>query len=398
MKWPICLPREREEIAYHPLNQLEELTVEPEERNECDDRTRDATKPHYRRRRKPLLAALLAIAFFIVIAIIAILIAKAVHHSSPDLPVDTPAVSTDNTSPSTESLSAPHCPIRREWRTLSPPEQQTYISSVHCLTSIPSLLHPSTQIRNLYGAFPYIHSHVGYRTHHSALFLPWHRYFLHLYHSALQTHCNYTGELVYWDWTLDWADLASAPVFDVETGFGGDGETDGEITVGKTGRCVRDGPFSDIVADYYDVKYQPHCLSRGFRDDNGYLGVIGNGKTISPASIEKVLQLDSYEDFVAALENKVHDTIPFGIGGDFETFTAPYDPLFYLHHTQLDRIWWMWQQRKPEERLQGYGGHNGRHSIEEAKLTDTIEMRGFAPDVEVKAVMYTEGDLLCYAY
>jgi tyrosinase len=38
------------------------------------------------------------------------------------------------------------------------------------------------------------------------------------------------------------------------------------------------------------------------------------------------------------MESRVHDTIPFGIGANFETFTAPYDPLFYPHHTQLDRL------------------------------------------------------------
>ena len=69
-----------------------------------------------------------------------------------------------------------------------------------------------------------------------------------------------------------------------------------------------------------------------------------------------MLSRSTYEDFVAALKDKVHDTIPFGIGGDFETFTAPYDQLFYLHHVKLDRIWWMWQRRKPQERMWAYRG------------------------------------------
>ena len=83
------------------------------------------------------------------------------------------------------------------------------------------------------------------------------------------------------------------------------------------------GPFTDIQAKYFDVKFKPHCLSRGFRDDEGNLGHM-NGDTISPESIEEVLQLDDYETFVAQMESRVHDAIPFGIGGDFETFTAPY--------------------------------------------------------------------------
>jgi tyrosinase len=175
------------------------------------------------------------------------------------------------------------------------------------------------------------------------------------------------------------------------------GNKAGDITVGNTGRCVVDGAFKDIEATYYDVKLQPHCLSRGFRDDDGNLGVM-DGRTISPDSIDEVLALDDYERFVKEMESRVHDTIPFGIGGDFETFTAPYNPLFFLHHTQLDRLWWLWQQRKPEERLSAYSGHNHRHPIEMASLDDKIDMRGLAPNVRVRSVMDTEGDFLCYRY
>lgn len=37
-----------------------------------------------------------------------------------------------------------------------------------------------------------------------------------------------------------------------------------------------------------------------------------------------MLQIGDYERFVAEMESRVHDAIPFGIGGDFETSTAPY--------------------------------------------------------------------------
>ena len=170
--------------------------------------------------------------------------------------------------------------------------------------------------------------------------------------------------------------------------------------MGNTGRCVIDGAFDDIEATYYDVKKKPHCLSRGFRDDEGNLGIM-DGTSISPESIGEVLNLNDYEKFVKEMESRVHDTIPFGIGGDFETFTAPYDPLFFLHHTQLDRLWWLWQQRDGEDgesRLNAYGGHKQRHSIEMASLEDDIEMRGLAENVQVRRVMDTEGELLCYRY
>ncbi|GAB7355848.1 hypothetical protein MBLNU459_g6510t1 [Dothideomycetes sp. NU459] len=284
--------------------------------------------------------------------------------------------------------------VRREWRTLSRPEQTHYIDSVRCLLDQPSSLSANW---SSYDDFPFIHSRVGWYTHHAAPFLPWHRYFLHIYETTLRQQCGFTGDLVYWDWSLDADNLASSVLFDSETGFGGDGDAHGETTVGTTGRCVVDGPFADVIAEYYDTKKQPHCLSRGFHDDSGTLGHI-DGQDISPESIEEVLRIEEYEGFVAALEAKVHDVIPFGIGGDFETFTAPYDPLFFLHHTQLDRIWWIWQQRNPEQRIRAYGGRNSRHSIAVASLEDALKMKGLAPTIKVEEVMNTEDELLCYRY
>lgn len=230
------------------------------------------------------------------------------------------------TGPTDEASGSPaRCPKRREWRTLSANEQQDYISAVLCLRSQPSVLAPESN-KTSYDDWPWIHSHVGYYTHNSAPFLPWHRYFLHLYETTLRNQCDYKGSLVYWDWTLDSEALENSPVFDPTTGFGGDGEVGGTNTVGRTGRCVEDGPFAGVTADYYDVKYNPHCLSRGFRDLEGNTGHI-DGHDISSESIEEVLSLGNYERFVALMESRVHDAIPFGIGGDFETFTAPYGKL-----------------------------------------------------------------------
>jgi hypothetical protein len=45
-----------------------------------------------------------------------------------------------------------------------------------------------------------------------------------------------------------------------------------------------------------------------------------------------------------------------------------------------------------------YSGHNQRHSMELAKLSDKIKMQGWAPEVEVNDVMDTEGHMLCYRY
>ena len=48
------------------------------------------------------------------------------------------------------------------------------------------------------------------------------------------------------------------------------------------------------------------------------------------------------------------------------------DPIFYLHHAQLDRLWWIWQQDKLE-RAHEYGGVDKR--LHEASLEDELDRK-----------------------
>lgn len=249
--------------------------------------------------------------------------------SVPDLlnaPAAPPTVS--NTSALAPPGHIRHCGRRREWRTLSTAEQAHYIASVQCLQRTPSMLEHAAASANAtasaYDDFPYVHARIGRASHNAAPFLPWHRRFLAVYERTLRDACGFRGEgLVYWDWSLDWQALQRAPVFDAVSGFGGDGEVGGEIVVGNTGRCVIDGPFARARARWYDREERPHCLARGFRDEAGGLGVM-DGSALSPESIEQVLRHADYDALVKEMESRIHDAIPFGIGGDFETFTAPY--------------------------------------------------------------------------
>lgn len=39
---------------------------------------------------------------------------------------------------------------------------------------------------------------------------------------------------------------------------------------------------------------------------------------------------------------------------------SPGDPIFYLHHTYLDKLWWDWQSKDLAHRLTEIGGNNTR--------------------------------------
>lgn len=76
------------------------------------------------------------------------------------------------------------------------------------------------------------------------------------------------------------------------------------------------------------------------------------------------------------------------------------DPVFFLHHTQLDRLWWKWQQVDPKTRLEDYSGKAAYayESNSEASLKDSLPVGDLAPDVRVGNIMSTESELLCYRY
>lgn len=83
------------------------------------------------------------------------------------------------------------------------------------------------------------------------------------------------------------------------------------------------------------------------------------------------------------------------------------DPLFFLHHGQLDRIWAAWQAHDPRNRNAIAGGvvqdsdDFDAHplGIGTPVTADTvIYMAGVGPDAKVHDVFSTTGGYLCYKY
>ncbi|KAI1804823.1 Di-copper centre-containing protein [Daldinia bambusicola] len=289
--------------------------------------------------------------------------------------------------------------VRKEWRTLSTDERNSYISAVKCLTTKPSTLGLNT---TLYDDFPYVHNALNDDIHFVASFLPWHRYFVHVYEQALKD-CGYTGAAAYWDWTLDSDDTAKSSIWDPITGVGGNGSPEKTVTIGMTtSKCVIDGPFKDLLPAYVTDTYQPHCLRRNFNDGTEHVGDMLS-EAYTPDAVAKINALTDYVNFHNKLEGGPHGAIHSAVAGDMMPASSPNDPLFFLHHTQIDRLWTLWQQEDPESRTNAYGGiktqnNPGEPAPPEATLDDILPMIKLAKDIPVRDVMSTQTDLLCYTY
>jgi tyrosinase len=83
------------------------------------------------------------------------------------------------------------------------------------------------------------------------------------------------------------------------------------------------------------------------------------------------------------------------------------DPLFFLLHSQLDRVWAAWQAHDRRNRNAIAGGvdqdlnHFDAHPLGTGTpvTKDTVlYMAGIGPDAEVNDVLSTTGGYLCYEY
>ncbi|KAF4980281.1 hypothetical protein FDECE_17910 [Fusarium decemcellulare] len=292
---------------------------------------------------------------------------------------------------------------RVEWRELKDVDKQSYIDAVLCLKTRPSRLGLETP---LYDDFPYVHHKYNQIIHNVAAFLPWHRYFTHIYEGALRE-CGYTGHATYWDWTKDVKKLAKSPVMSSKLGIGGDGsESRTETLNDQTIKCVNDGPFAQLRPEYistspFAYERKPHCLYRSLTDGETQDSVV-SAQYYNATYVNIVQQENAnFASYHTALEGGPHGIIHSCMGGEMGPATSPNDPVFFFHHAQIDRLWWKWQQANPKARLTDYSGTTKsleNDKVGEAALTDLLLVGGLDKDVKVSDVMSTTGGVLCYEY
>ncbi|KAK5659246.1 hypothetical protein OQA88_1338 [Cercophora sp. LCS_1] len=348
---------------------------------------------------------------------------------------------TSNAKARGSACSASTLRVRREWRTLSKPERRSYIVAVKCLQAKPSLLDPISfpGAKSLFDDFVAIHLMQTMNIHLSGTFLTWHRYFTHVFEERLRTDCGYTGTVPYWEWGLDVSNPAASPIFDgSDTSLGGNGDFfphDGLILTeplnetalipqppGTGGGCVTTGPFANMtvhigplaLAQYGGGSYgvpnplddHARCLKRDLN-----AGVASKYTTFFNTT-RVILEHSTVEWFQGVLQGDpryvrgelgVHGGGHFTIGGDpgADPFISPGDPAFYLHHSQVDRVYWIWQMLDFANRQAVFGTQTFLDSppSPDVTLDDVIDISPLAPPVKVRDLLDTVGGSpLCYVY
>ncbi|KAJ4128930.1 hypothetical protein NW768_007455 [Fusarium equiseti] len=304
--------------------------------------------------------------------------------------------------------------VRKEWRELTGAEKKEYIRAAVCARNLPKKKYAHINaVTSRMDDLVYTHFTLNTEIHFVANFLPWHRWFVQLHEDLLRDECVYKGVQPYWDWTIDAdkKDMKNSPLFDPKTGFGGDGQRTGSDVPGF-GRCVVDGPFANtnltLAMGWPDMNTpgdRLHCFTREF---NGGLGKDENGDQIlgdmqisayNSRVMNTIYAFDTYRDMSDMLEGLPHAQIHSVIFGDMGPATSPNEPLFFLHHANVDRVWAKWQGRN-ETRLSDYTGKRVTPTgTIDAKITDKMPVLDLADkEPVVKDYMDTEAGPLCYTY
>jgi tyrosinase len=84
-----------------------------------------------------------------------------------------------------------------------------------------------------------------------------------------------------------------------------------------------------------------------------------------------------------------------------DVFNSPNDPLFFMHHSNLDRVWALWQEQDPLNRLHDIGPKPW-FDFSPISMNMVLQMGVFAPDKKVSEVFDTQNrdgrGILCYKY
>ncbi|CAE6417819.1 unnamed protein product [Rhizoctonia solani] len=278
--------------------------------------------------------------------------------------------------------------VRKEWRALTRAERKAWIDANNCLNKKPSngklnlevdtnkydnpffYIPPYNSSGSYYDDLVYVHMNLNPVIHFTGQFLPWHRVYLFERTNALRQECGYKGVAPYWD-TVD---FVGSKIWDTDpkSGLGGFSNDSSD-----------DYTIHDGALDIYLTYPSPHKLRRHYVPypyDNARANYskVKATDTFTPAEVRKLLVQPegNFTKFQSYLERPIgmHSSIHVMLGGDMgtmcpagtegtkscpvqgaATFSAN-DVTFHLHHGNVDRLWWLWQEKSDKNKYAFHGG------------------------------------------
>ncbi len=148
-----------------------------------------------------------------------------------------------------------------------------------------------------------IHGDITHQPHTTQRFLPWHRIYLLKFEQALRA-IHPDVSIPYWDWTQ--ASEQSIPAWLA-------------------------GVLPTVVTPTQTIN-----VTR-FPQSSASLATIASNTPTTLAQTD-------FTSFTSMLQG-IHNSVHVWVGGSMGSVpTAPADPIFWMHHCNIDRLWWVWQK------------------------------------------------------
>lgn len=201
--------------------------------------------------------------------------------------------------------------------------------------------------------------------HSGPVFLPWHRWFLLLLEFDIGNVLGLDRDdfgLPYWNWVADGEQFPPAQQVnqpDLWGIIGGNGQD-------QLGHLIDDGPFS--AADGFVVRVgqgafglqaENRPLQRQFRNSGNRLPRQNDlDRTMEPdvydaGGLDRTVEtafrnlLEGWRPTSQTVRSQMHNRVHVWVGGDMGPGTSPNDPVFFLNHCFVDKIWADWQRDNP---------------------------------------------------
>ncbi|PXA73853.1 hypothetical protein DMC25_25800 [Caulobacter sp. D4A] len=225
------------------------------------------------------------------------------------------------TAPGLSALAAP-LPVRKEINSLklNDPTVVALRDGVRILKARTAGQGPTwTDMANIHG------TDRGFNKcpHGNWYFLPWHRAYVTMYERMIRSVTGYLGfAMPYWDWTAN----RKVPQAFSDPTYNGQTNSLYEPTR-NNGVVLTDDIVGQGVMDriYNETNYELFGTSRPRGQNN-----------LDPSWIT------TRTGTQGVLESTPHNLVHVRLGGWMPTTRSPMDPIFQMHHGNIDRIWWRW--------------------------------------------------------
>jgi tyrosinase len=180
--------------------------------------------------------------------------------------------------------------------------------------------------------------------HSGPAFLPWHRYYLLRFEGYMRSAIGDPNfRIPYWDWSADavLSDPRQSPIWSQEVlgRFTSPAVWQVRIVPAEQGltRLPQPRPLDRTLGVLEDALPTLDAVRAVLRDQ-----VLYDAPPYNSFSTGFRNYLEGWEG-----PARIHNAVHVWIGGDMADSTSPNDPVFFLHHCNVDRIWHAWRIRYP---------------------------------------------------